>query len=126
MNRFFYILYHPNSGKLLINKIVSDNFGSSLLLSLISYVPQDPQIFDGTIYSHISYGLSNTSIEKVKNAAILSGAYEFIKNLPDKFNTLIRQMLRYLASADKSERSMIRSSRSRQPVTSPSAFTVGL
>jgi ABC-type multidrug transport system fused ATPase/permease subunit len=80
---------HPNSGKLLINKIVSDNFGSSLLLSLISYVPQDPQIFDGTIYSHISYGLSNTSIEKVKNAAILSGAYEFIKNLPDKFNTLI-------------------------------------
>jgi ATP-binding cassette subfamily B protein AbcA/BmrA len=80
---------HPTSGKLLINKIVSDNFGSSLLSSLISYVPQDPQIFDGTIYSHISYGLSNTTIEKVKNAAILSGAYEFIKNLPDKFNTLI-------------------------------------
>jgi len=80
---------HPTSGKLLINKIVSDNFGSSLLPSLISYVPQDPQIFDGTIYSHISYGLSNTTIEKVKNAAILSGAYEFIKNLPDKFNTLI-------------------------------------
>jgi ABC-type multidrug transport system fused ATPase/permease subunit len=80
---------HPNSGKLLINKIVSDNFGSSLLPSLISYVPQDPQIFDGSIYSHISYGLSNTSIKKVKNAAILSGAYEFIKNLPDKFNTLI-------------------------------------
>ena len=80
---------HPTSGKLLINKIVSDNFGSSLLPSLISYVPQDPQIFDGSIYSHISYGLSNTSIEKVKNAAILSGAYEFIKNLPDKFNTLI-------------------------------------
>jgi ATP-binding cassette subfamily B protein AbcA/BmrA len=80
---------HPTSGKLLINKIVSDNFGSSLLSSLISYVPQEPQIFDGTIYSHISYGLSNTTIEKVKNAAILSGAYEFIKNLPDEFNTLM-------------------------------------
>lgn len=80
---------HPTSGQLLINKIVSDNFGSSLLSSLISYVPQDPQIFDGTIYSHISYGLSNTTIEKVKDAAILSGAYEFIKNLPNKFNTLM-------------------------------------
>jgi len=79
----------PTSGKLLINNIDLKNCDTSLLSSLISYVPQDPQIFDGTIYSHISYGSSDPTIENVKEASILSGAYEFIKDFPDEFNTLL-------------------------------------
>ncbi len=79
----------PTSGKLLINNIDLKNCDTSLLSSLISYVPQDPQIFDGTIYSHISYGSSEPTIENVKEASILSGAYEFIKDFPDEFNTLL-------------------------------------
>jgi ABC-type multidrug transport system fused ATPase/permease subunit len=82
---------HPTSGKMLINKIISSDFNSLLLSSLISYVPQEPQIFDGTIYSHISYGLLNPTIDQVKDAAILSGAYDFIKNLPDEFNTVLAE-----------------------------------
>jgi len=73
------------------NKIISSDFNSLLLSSLISYVPQEPQIFDGTIYSHISYGLLNPTIDQVKDAAILSGAYDFIKNLPDEFNTVLAE-----------------------------------
>jgi len=79
----------PNLGRFLMNNIELESCGTPLLSSLISYVPQDPQVFDGTIYAHISYGSQKPTIENVEKASRLSGAYKFIKKMPDKFNTLL-------------------------------------
>ena len=79
----------PNMGRFLVNNIELESCDTPLLSSLISYVPQDPQVFDGTIYAHISYGSQKSTIENVEKASRLSGAYKFIKKMPDKFNTLL-------------------------------------
>ena len=80
----------PTSGTLFINEINTDKYNSESLMSLVSYVPQEPQIFDGiTVYEHIAYGRPNSTKEEVINASKLSGAYDFIKELPQEFDTVL-------------------------------------
>jgi len=80
----------PTSGALFINEINTDKYNSESLMSLVSYVPQEPQIFDGiTVYEHIAYGRPNSTKEEVINASKLSGAYDFIKELPQEFDTVL-------------------------------------
>ena len=80
----------PTSGSLFFNDINVDRHNSEALMSLISYIPQVPQIFDGvTIYEHITYGRLNFTEDEVTNAAKLSGAYDFIKELPQGFDTVL-------------------------------------
>jgi ABC-type multidrug transport system fused ATPase/permease subunit len=78
------------SGTLLVNEVDIDKYNPESLMSLVSYVPQVPQIFDGiTIYEHIAYGKPNSTKDEVINASKLSGAYDFIKELPQEFDTVL-------------------------------------
>jgi ABC-type multidrug transport system fused ATPase/permease subunit len=80
----------PTSGAIFVNEINTDKYNSESLMSLVSYVPQEPQIFDGiTVYEHIAYGRPNSTKEEVINASKLSGAYDFIKELPQEFDTVL-------------------------------------
>ena len=80
----------PTFGDLFINDINANEYGSEALISSISYVPQSPQIFDGiTVYEHISYGMKHSTERDVINASKLSGAYGFIKNMPQGFDTVL-------------------------------------
>jgi ATP-binding cassette, subfamily B, bacterial AbcA/BmrA len=80
----------PTSGTLFIDEIKADKYNTEVLMSLISYVAQDPQIFDDiTVYEHIAYGGSNPTKDEVINASKLSGAYDFIKELPQEFDTVL-------------------------------------
>ena len=57
------------SGTLLVNEVDIDKYNPESLMSLVSYVPQVPQIFDGiTIYEHIAYGKPNSTKDEVINA----------------------------------------------------------
>ena len=81
---------HPSSGDIFIDGVNSKKYSYKAITSLVSYVPQDPQIFDGTtIYDHISYGKQNPTKDDVINASKLSGAYDFIKDLPKGFDTIL-------------------------------------
>ena len=78
------------SGSIFVNDINADKYNYESLMNLVSYIPQDPQIFDGTtVYEHISYGMQNATMNKVINASKLSDAYNFIKDLPQGFNTVL-------------------------------------
>ena len=43
---------------------------------LIAYVPQEPVLFDGTIYENIAYGKPDASAEEIKKAALDAGLEE--------------------------------------------------
>ena len=76
----------PNSGMLLLD---GSSYTGSDINNLISYVPQDPQIFDGEIINHISYGFDNKQLDEIKNAAMLSGAHDFMMKLEDGYQTVL-------------------------------------
>lgn len=55
----------------------------------ISYVPQEPLLFHRSIADNIRYGRLDASIEDVEKVAKLAHAHEFIKDLPDGYNTMV-------------------------------------
>ena len=58
----------------------------------IALVPQSPFLIAGTIYENICYGIEEkVSMEEVEEAAKKAYIYDYINNLPDKFDTLISE-----------------------------------
>ncbi|MEO0811011.1 MAG: ATP-binding cassette domain-containing protein, partial [Pseudomonadota bacterium] len=55
----------------------------------ISYVPQEPQIFDASIADHIRLGKTNAAMDEIRDAARLAGATQFIEALPHGYETVV-------------------------------------
>jgi ABC-type multidrug transport system fused ATPase/permease subunit len=79
----------PNKGTIQINDLNIEKYTLKSLRGSISYVPQSPQIFDGTIKNHITYGKENATDEEILEAVHLSGVESFINKLPHGLNTII-------------------------------------
>lgn len=56
---------------------------------LISYVPQDAYIFNGTVLDNIRYGNTAATKEQVIAAAKQANAYDFIMNMEKGFDTVV-------------------------------------
>jgi ABC-type multidrug transport system fused ATPase/permease subunit len=80
---------NTTSGRIEINNININNYTLSSLRDLTAYLPQTPQIFTGTVASHISYGKNKITYDDMKKAAQLAGASEFIENLANGYDTLL-------------------------------------
>ena len=64
-------------------------FKINSLRSLMGIVTQETFLFDDSVKANIAYGVENISDDKIKDAAIAANAHEFIKDLPDGYNTII-------------------------------------
>jgi ATP-binding cassette, subfamily B, bacterial AbcA/BmrA len=107
----------PTSGSIFINGINIDKYNPESLMSLVSYVPQSPQIFDRTtVYEHIVYGNLNPAKSEVINATKLSGAYDFIKELPQGFDTVLTGGFSGLSGGQKQRLDLARALLKNTPV----------
>ena len=59
------------------------------LREAISYVPQESSLFHRSVFDNIAYGKPGASREEVERAAKLANADEFIRELPEGYNTLV-------------------------------------
>ncbi len=55
----------------------------------IAYVAQEPMLFHRSLSENIAYGRQNATPTQIIEASKKAHAYEFIKKLPDGFNTLV-------------------------------------
>ena len=55
----------------------------------IGFVPQEPVLFNMTIYENIAYGSATPSTVDVERAAEMANAHSFIMNLPHGYNTIV-------------------------------------
>jgi ATP-binding cassette subfamily B protein len=55
----------------------------------IAYVPQETSLFHRSIAENIAYGKLDATPEEIQHAAELANAHEFIKDLPDGYDTLV-------------------------------------
>ena len=85
LNRF----YDDYEGKITIDGYDIKKVKLTDLRNSISYVSQDPTLFNDTVRNNIAYGLSEVSDSEVFQAAREANAYEFIMSLPEGFNTII-------------------------------------
>jgi len=81
--------YDTTKGSICIddNNIKEMNINS--LRSLMGIVTQETFLFNDTLRANISYGVESISDDIIKDAAIAANAHEFIKKLPDGYETII-------------------------------------
>jgi ABC-type multidrug transport system fused ATPase/permease subunit len=80
--------YDVNSGELLIDNQNIKEYDLNSLRSKIAVVAQDIEVFDTSIAKNIAYGL-DAPLEKIKAAAKIANADQFIENFPDGYETRI-------------------------------------
>lgn len=82
-------LYDPTSGAVLVNGEDLKNISLPRYRSFLAYVPQQPQLFSGSIYDNITYGLGEIESSKVDLIIDLSALRSTINNLPEGLQTRI-------------------------------------
>uniref|UniRef100_A0A8C6KS29 Bile salt export pump n=1 Tax=Nothobranchius furzeri TaxID=105023 RepID=A0A8C6KS29_NOTFU len=81
--------YDPKEGMVTIDGHDIRGLNIQWLRSLIGIVEQEPVLFATTIAENIRYGRPGVSMEDITTAAKEANAYNFIMDLPQKFNTLV-------------------------------------
>ncbi|MFS7909664.1 putative bacterial ABC-type protein transporter [Helianthus anomalus] len=84
-------LYDPLSGHILIDSHDIQSLSLESLRTHVGLVTQDTTLFSGTIAENIGYRdlLTKIDMEKVKHAAQIANAVEFIETLPEGYATNI-------------------------------------
>ena len=100
--------YEVSEGAILIDGTDIRDFKQKSLRDNIGIVQQEVYLFSGTIYENIVYGKKDASFEDVEKAAKMAGAYDFIMELPDKFDTYIGERGTKLSGGQKQRISIAR------------------
>ena len=101
-------LYDVTEGEILIDGKNIKEMDISYLREEIGIVLQKAILFSTTIKENIKWGNKNASDEEVYEAAKKSQAYDFIMNMPDKFDTELGQMGVNLSGGQKQRISIAR------------------
>jgi ATP-binding cassette, subfamily B, bacterial MsbA len=81
--------YDPIEGRILLDDTDIRDLELHNLRSNIGIVPQETQLFSGTIAENIRYGRPNASDTEVIEAARAANAHEFITGFPDAYKTIV-------------------------------------
>jgi subfamily B ATP-binding cassette protein MsbA len=100
--------YDAQSGDIVIDNQSIYKATIESLRGEISMVSQETTLFDDTIKNNIKYGRENATDEEVFEVAKLSYCDEFIKNLPNKYETLIGENGVRLSGGEKQRLSIAR------------------
>jgi len=82
-------LYQPSTGRVLIDQTDIGHISPAQLRSQYGVVPQDVQLFAGTVRENIAMGVSDKDPARVVSVARFVGAHGFIQRLPQGYNTVI-------------------------------------
>lgn len=82
-------LYTVTSGTLLLDGTDIRDIDVTALRSLLGVVPQNIQLFHGTVLENITYGAPSPNTARVLEICKLIGADAFINRLPDRYDTLL-------------------------------------
>ncbi len=79
--------YDPTGGEILIDGVKLEELDLKNYRKQIGVVPQDPVLMKGSLAYNIGYGIDNVTEEMLERAANIAGIYDFINELPERFNT---------------------------------------
>lgn len=81
--------YFPQEGDVLVDGISIKKFNLTAYRSRIGVVPQEPTLFNDSVENNILYGNFGQPESKVRQAAVLAHAGEFIEKFPRKYKQLV-------------------------------------
>lgn len=94
-------VWKPVQGLVRLDEAAFDNIPADILGRAIGYLPQDVELFDGTVAENIARFDPDATDEAIVAAAKAAGAYEMIQRLPDGFNTPVGESGRALSAGQQ-------------------------
>jgi ABC-type bacteriocin/lantibiotic exporter with double-glycine peptidase domain len=94
-------IYQPKEGKILIGEYDLSYISKNSINELITAVPQNVELFDGTIAFNIAIGNSDPDMQKIIDVSKKVGAYDFIEALPNGFNTYLGEFGANLSGGER-------------------------
>ena len=108
-------LYEIGKGEIIVDEKPISSFKQKSLREQIAFVPQKPFLFLDTVASNIAFGRSFTN-EEVLKAAKKAHADEFIKHLPDQYNTVIAETGKNLSGGQQQRLAIARALVKNAPI----------
>ncbi|MDZ4199974.1 MAG: ABC transporter ATP-binding protein [Kiritimatiellia bacterium] len=98
----------PDSGEILYDAATLEKIRMKSLRKAIALVPQEPQIFSGTIRENICYGYPFASPKQIVEAARAAELHDFIMQLPVQYETVIGEKGTSLSGGQRQRLSLAR------------------
>ena len=108
--------YDVNKGKILIDNINIKEVSKKSLRGLMGIVTQESILFNDSIANNLKLGVENASDLQVLEAAKIANAHEFIKELPEQYQTNIGDNGNLLSGGQKQRLSIARAVLKNPPI----------
>jgi ATP-binding cassette, subfamily B, bacterial len=108
--------YEPQQGSITLFGTPIENLSLQALRSAIAVVPQDAVIFSSSALDNIRYGRPDASDAEVKQAAQDAFADEFIRNLPEGYDTFLGERGVRLSGGQKQRIAIARAMLKNAPI----------
>ena len=108
--------YDPQEGKIEVDDQNIKNVSLKSLRKNLSMVSQDVILFDDTVKNNIAYAKDNASQAEIEKACKYAAADEFIKKLPQGYDTLIGENGVRLSGGQKQRISIARAILKESPI----------
>ena len=118
--------YDPDRGRLLLDGNDIRDLRLSDVRHHIALVPQECPIVSGTITDNIRFGDPKASLRRVREAARLAGAEEFIDKLPYGYDTQLTEYGQNLSGGQRQRLAIARALLTRAPILVLDEPTSGL
>lgn len=108
--------YDVNEGAIYIDGVNIKDISKDSLRKLMGIVTQDSILFNDTVANNISLGTENATEEAITKAAKIANAHEFIKELPEQYNSNIGDSGNTLSGGQKQRLSIARAVLKNPPI----------
>lgn len=93
--------YDPQQGRVMMNGIDLREIDFSKFRDKLSLVPQDPFLFQATIFENIRYGKEDATDQQIIDLCKRLGVDDFIGHLQEGYNTLVNESATNLSMGQK-------------------------
>ena len=91
----------PSAGRIRVGDVDLADVDPAAWRRRIAYVPQRPTLFRGTVADNIRLGNPSADDDRVRWAAELAGAHDFVSALPRGYETLVGESERALSTGER-------------------------
>lgn len=109
-------LYDVNAGCVELDGRDVRSLRLSSLRQAISFVPQDPMLFEGTLRDNVRYGCPTASREELEQAAWIACLTDVIQQLPNGWDTELGPMGAGLSGGERQRLAITRALLQKRPV----------
>lgn len=93
--------FDPSAGRILVGGLDLADLDPDAWRRAIAYVPQSPTLFRGSAADNIRLGQPRADADRVRAAARLAGAHDFLEALPGGYETVVGDGGRLLSTGQR-------------------------